>query len=214
MIKKLTAFAICLMGSQIATSAIAGLPNQGTTSANQLRLPGNIVQLAQQPICQINGGADTRGGTDLRNVPNGQNVGFLNNGTNVTIQGKTADGQWLSVVAPGNAQGWVWSAYLTGNNCNTNNIISGGGGDSSNITGTFPTGRMCTAVGSPNYPVVPIRDYPNATGKESGNFPKGTNLRVAVPPSGQQSDRKWVFVESIQNPNQRGWVWTSYLQCQ
>lgn len=211
MIKKLTAFAICLMGSQIATSAIAGLPQQGTTSANQLRLPGSLVQLAQQPVCQINGGADNRKGTDLRNAPNGANVGFLNNGTNVIVQGKTADGNWLSVVGPGNAQGWIWSAYLTGNNCNTNNIIGGSGGGG-NVTNPG-TGRLCTVVPSPGFNTIDMREQPRAESRLVQPLAAGAQVREVPAPPGLTSERKWMYVQSVQNPNQMGWAWRNYLQC-
>jgi hypothetical protein len=207
MIKKFTAFAICFMGSQIATSAIASLPNQDATSTNQLRLPGNIVQLAQQPVCQINGGADNRGGTDLRNAPNGANVSFLNNGTNVTVQGRTADGQWISVVGPGNAQGWVWSNYLVGN-CGTNNVIGGG-----NVTNPG-TGRLCTVVPSPGFPNIDMRAQPRAESPLVQPLPAGTQVREVPAPPGLTSERKWMYVQSVQNPNQVGWAWRNYLQCQ
>jgi hypothetical protein len=209
MIKKFTAFAIAFIGSQIATSAIAGLPNQGATSANQLRLPGNNIMQVAQATCQVNGGADNRGGTDLRNSPNGANVGFLNNGTNVMVQGKTADGQWLSVVAPGNAQGWVWSNYLVGN-CNTNNIIGGGGG---NVTNPG-TGRLCTVVPSPGFNSIDMRAQPRAESPLVQPLAAGTQVREVPAPPGLTSERKWMYVQSVQNPNQVGWAWRNYLQCQ
>jgi hypothetical protein len=212
MIKKFTAFAICFMGSQIATSAIAGLPNQGVTSTNQLRLPGNIVQLAQQTGCQIRGGVGTPG-AELRDNPsnNSKNIGFFNNGTNVTVQGRTADGNWLSVTGP-NAQGWVWSAYVTGNNCNTNNIIGGG-----NVTNPG-TGRLCTVVPSPGFPNIDMRAQPRAESPLVGQpLAAGTQVREVPAPPGLTSERKWMYVQSVvqnQNPNQVGWVWRNYLQCQ
>lgn len=212
MIKKFTAFAICLMGSQIATSAIAGLPNQGTTSANQLRLPGNIVQLAQQPVCQIRGGVGTPG-AELRDNPsnNSKNIGFFNNGTPVTVQGRTADGNWFSVTGP-NAQGWVWAAYVTGNNCNTNNVIGGGSGGG-NVTTNPGTGRLCTVVPSPGFNTIDMREQPRAESRLIQPLAAGTQVREVPAPPGLTSERKWMYVQSVQNPNQMGWAWRNYLQC-
>lgn len=202
----LAAVFLSLIGSQIGSVALASdggfKPNQPTSNAS---LTGGQFLIAQNQQCQVNAGADPRQGADIRNNPTGQNTGFVNNGTSVTAQQWSNDGQWRWVVTSNGQQGWMYNAYLT--NCGDDNRTG------SNTTGGVAIGTICLAQGSPQYPTIPIRDFPNARSNEIGNFTKGTQLRVTTPPPGQQSQRKWTYVESVQNPAQKGWVWTTYLNC-
>lgn len=196
----LAAVSLSLMGGPLAAVAKA------SDGGFQPQLTGNQYLIAQnQQQCTVNSAADSRGGADLRNNPTGQNTGFINNGTVVNAQQLSPDGNWRWVLTQdGTQRGWIYQAYL---NC------GGAIRQGSNATGGIAIGTNCTAIGSPQYPSVPIRDFPNATGNQIGDFAKGTQLRVVTPPPGQQSQRKWAYVQSVQNPGQQGWVWTNYLSC-
>ncbi|NEP43823.1 MAG: hypothetical protein F6K35_33210 [Okeania sp. SIO2H7] len=188
----LAAVSLSLMGSQLGSAAVAS--------------EGGFKMAQSQQQCTVNSAADPRGGADLRNNPTGQNTAFLTNGTVVNAQQLSPDGQWRWVLTPdGTQRGWLYQPYL-----NCGEAIRQG---SANRTGGIAIGTICSAVGSPEYPSVPIRDLPNATGNQIGDFSKGTQLRVVTPPPGQQSQRKWAYVQSVQNPGQQGWVWTNYLSC-
>ena len=169
----------------------------------------NEFLLAQQQVCQLQSSpADNRQGVDFRDQPGGgKNIAFFNNGTSVTVINRSNDGQWTQVIGPNNAQGWVYTPYLQ--NCNNQQPPNTG-----NTTGGIPLGTICQAVGSPNYPNIPVHDYPNAkSNRMPYAFDKGTQLKVVTPPPGQKSQSKWVYVQSIPNPQQMGWVWTPYVQC-
>ena len=201
----LTIASLSLLGSQMPTIAMA---DQLTPWVNHT----NKILLAQQPVCQLQSSpADNRAGVDFRDQPGGgRNIAFFNNGTPVTVINRSNDGQWTQVTGPNNAQGWVYTPYLK--NCNTapNQQVPNTG----NSTGGIPIGTMCQAVGSPNYPNIPAQDFPNArSNRMPYAFEKGTKLQVIQPPQGQQSESKWVYVKSMTNPQQVGWVWKPYIQC-
>ena len=196
-LKILTVVYLSLLGSQIPTVVLA---DQWTPLVKQ----ANEFLIAQQQVCQVNSPRDPRGGVDLRDASKSKNIGFFNNGTSVIVQ--RFEEQWALVTGPNNAQGWVYTPYLE--NCNPQS------GNPGNGTGGIPIGTICQAVGSPQYPNIPVQDYPNAqSNRMPYTFAKGTQLRVIQPPPGQQSQAKWVYVESVQNPQQRGWVWRNYVQC-
>jgi hypothetical protein len=199
----LAAVSLSFIGGPLVTAAKASNGGfQAQPAANQYLIAQN------QQQCTVNSAGDPRGGADLRNNPIGQNIGFVNNGTVVKAQQLSPDGQWRWVITQdGTQQGWMYQPYL---NCGGRQASNVG---SSNMTGGIAIGTTCTAVGSPQYPSVPIRDYPNATGNQIGNFAKGTQLRVVTPPAGQQSQSKWTYVQSVENPGLQGWVWRNYVSC-
>ncbi|MDY7004704.1 MAG: hypothetical protein SWX82_12295 [Cyanobacteriota bacterium] len=201
----LTIASLSLLGSQIPTIAMA---DQWTPWVNQT----NKRLLAQQQVCQLQSSpADSRAGVDFRDQPNGgRNIAFFNNGTSVTVINRSNDGQWTQVTGPNNTQGWVYTPYLQ--NCDTRSASQLP--NTGDRTGGVAVGTICQAVGSPEYPNIPVRDFPNAKGSNMPfNFAKGTQLRVTQPPAGQQSQAKWVYVQSVQTPQQMGWVWRPYIQC-
>lgn len=197
----LTVASLSLLGSQMPTVAIV---KQLSPLVNQT----NELLLAQQQVCQLNAPTDPRGGVDFRSQPNGgQNIAFFNNGTPVTPISWSNDGKWAQVIGPNNAQGWVYTPYLQ--NCSNQELPN-----TRNKTGGVPIGSICVAVGSPQYPNIPVQDYPNAqSNRMPYAFDKGTQLQVMQPPPGQQSQAKWVYVQSVPNPQQMGWVWNNYIQC-
>lgn len=196
----LTVASLSLLGSQMPNVAMA---DQWNPSLNQT----NEFLLAQQ-VCQVNSPQDPRGVVDIRDASKSKNIGFFNNGTSVTVQ--RFDGEWAQVIGPNNAQGFVYTPYLQ--NCNT--APNPQPPTTGNATRIVPVGTICQAVGSPQYPNIPVQDYPNAkSNRMAYAFDKGTQLRVLQPPAGQQSQSKWVYVQSIPNPQLVGWVWTPYLQC-
>lgn len=205
----LAAVSLSFMGSPLGSTAFASggsfTPQQ--TTANQYLIAQN------QQQCTVNSATDTRGGADLRNSPTGQNTGFINNGTVVNAEQLSPDGKWRWVVTPnGTQRGWIWQSYL---NCGEPLPQVGQPlrQASNNVTGGIAIGTICMAVGSPDFPTIPIQDYPNARSNQIGNFTKGTQLRVVTPPPGQESPRKWTYVQSVQNPGQQGWVWRPYVSC-
>lgn len=205
----LAAVSLSLMGSQLGTAAIASDGGFKTQQPSNFSQTANQYLMAQnQQQCTVNSPSDARGGADLRNNPTGQNTGFINNGTAVNAEKLSDDGKWRWVVTPdGSQRGWIFQAYLK---CSGGEPIREG---SSNTTGGIAIGTMCSATGSPQFPNIPIQDFPNAQSNNIGNFAKGTQLRVVTPPEGQASPRKWTYVQSVQNPGQQGWVWRSYVSC-
>lgn len=197
----LTVASLSLLGSQIPTVAMA---DQWTPFLNQT----NDFLLAQQKVCQVNSPSDSRGGVDIRDGSKSRNIGFFNNGTTVTVE--RFEDQWALVIGPNNAQGWVYTPYLQ--NCDTRSASQLP--NTGNTTGGIPIGTICQAVGSPSYPNIPVQDFPNAkSNRMPYAFAKGTQLKVIQPPAGQQSQSKWAYVQSIPNPQEIGWVWNNYIQC-
>ncbi|MGK7920069.1 MAG: SH3 domain-containing protein [Trichodesmium sp.] len=199
----LTITSLSFFGSQIPNIARANQSSPSVKQTNQFLLA------QQQQVCQLQSSpADNRRGVDFRDQPGGgKNIAFFNDGTPVTIINKSNDGQWSQVTGPNNTQGWVYTPYLK--NCNNQQLP-----DTGNRTGGIPIGSMCQAVGSPNYPNIPVQDFPNPrSNRMPYAFEKGTQLQVIQPPPGQQSKSKWVYVKSTANPRQVGWVWKPYIQC-
>jgi len=202
----LTIASLSLFGSQMPNIAKADQWTPPINSTNE-RL---IAQ--QQQVCQLQSSpAETRQGVDFRDRPgSGNNIAFFNNGTPVTVINRSNDGQWTQVTGPNNAQGWVYTLYLQ--NCNTRSASQLP--NTGSTTGGIPIGTMCQVTGWPDSPYIPVQDFPNA---RSNPMPyvlnKGTQLQVSQPPAGQQSQTKWVYVRSMADPQQVGWVWKPYIQC-
>ncbi|MDJ0554013.1 MAG: hypothetical protein QNJ68_06165 [Microcoleaceae cyanobacterium MO_207.B10] len=200
----LTITSLSFFGSQIPNIARA---NQSSPSVKQT----NQFLLAQQQVCQLQSSpADNRRGVDFRDQPGGgKNIAFFNDGTPVTVINRSNDGQWTQVIGPNNAQGWVYTLYLQ--NCNTRSASQVTDGST---TGGVPIGTMCQVTGWPDSPYIAVQNFPNAKSKPMPYiFNKGIQLQVSQPPAGQQSQEKWVYVRSIANPQQVGWVWKPYIQC-
>ena len=199
----LTIASLSLLGSQMPNIAKA---DQWTPPINRTKK----ILITQQEVCQLQSSpADNRQGVDFRDQPgSGNNIAFFNNGTRVTVINRSNDGQWTQVIGPNNARGWVYTPYL---NCDTR---SGSQVTDGSTTGGVPIGKMCQVTGWPDSPYIAVQDFPNARSKAMPYvFNKGTQLQVSPPPPGQKSKTKWVYVRSTANPQQVGWVWKPYIQC-
>ena len=200
-LRMLTIFSLSLLGSQVPNTAKA---EQWTSGINRT----NEILIAQQQVCQLQSSpADNSQGVDFRDQPGGSsNIAFFNNGTSVTVINRSNDGQWAQVIGPNNAQGWVYTPYLQ--NCTPfqpNTITT---------TGGITIGTICQVTGWPESPNIPVQNFPNAQSQRMFYaFNKGTQLQVSQPPIGEQSQTKWVYVKSVANPRQVGWVWKAYIQC-
>ena len=199
----LTIASLSLLGSQMPNIAKA---DQWNPSINRT----NEILIAQQQVCQLQSSpADNRQGVDFRDQPgSGNNIAFFNNGTPVTVMKRSNDGKWAEVTGPNNARGWVYTPYLQ--NCTG----SGSPVTDGSTTGGIPIGTMCRVTGWPDSPYIAVQDFPNARSKAMPYIlNKGTQLKVSQPPAGQESKEKWVYVSSTANPQQVGWVWKPYIQC-
>ncbi|MCL2929761.1 MAG: SH3 domain-containing protein [Trichodesmium sp. MAG_R01] len=205
-LRVLTIAFLSFLGSQMLNTAKAEQWTPGIKSTNE------ILIAQQKQVCKLQSSPeDNRQGVSFRNQPvGGQSIAFFNNGTSVTVINRSNDGQWTQVIAPNNIQGWVYSLYLQ--NCNT--LSASQLPNTGNTTGGVPIGTMCQVTGWPDSPNIPVQDFPNARSKPMPYlFNKGTQLQVSQPPAGQQSQRKWVYVRSMANSQQVGWVWKNYIQC-
>ncbi|MCL2934775.1 MAG: hypothetical protein MGG11_21760 [Trichodesmium sp. MAG_R03] len=199
----LTIVSLSLLGSQVPNTAKA---EQWTSGIK----PTNEILIAQQQVCQLQSSpADNSQGVDFRDQPvGGRNIAFFNNGTSVTVINRSNDGQWAQVIGPNNAQGWVYTPYLQ--NCTPSTSQA----NTRSTTGGITIGTMCQVTGWSDSPNIPVQNFPNPQSQRmSYAFKKGTQLQVSQPPTGEQSQTKWVYVKSVANPGQVGWVWKAYIQC-